>query len=454
MTPTERRAVSSLALLYATRMLGLFMVLPVFMLYGQQLEGATDLLLGVAIGAYGLSQALFQIPYGALSDRFGRKPLIWIGLLLFLAGSVLAAVSEHIYGVILGRFLQGAGAIASVLMALLSDLTSEESRTKGMAVIGMSIGLSFSVALILGPLVAELGGLAGVFWFTAALAILAQLWLHWVVPNPVQRVRHRDSMVFREQLGVILRNRDLQRLDLGIFTLHLCLTAMFVAVPRALVESAGIAKDDHWWVYLSVMILSFFAMVPFIIIGEKKRKLRTVFLGAIALLAGAALSTIWTRFGFWGFWLSLFAFFMAFNLLEASLPSLISKLSPAGSRGTAMGVYSTAQFLGAFVGGVLGGWTLSRFGESGVFLLCALACLLWFVFARPMRNPNPESSMMIHLGEVLDQQQAEQISEALCAVAGVEEAVVVLEDRVAYLKVVRSQLDLAQLQRFQVRPEA
>ncbi len=441
MTSNERRSVFALAFLYASRMLGLFMVLPVFMIYGKSLNGASDVLLGVAIGIYGLSQALFQIPFGALSDRFGRKPLILFGLLLFFVGSVVAATASDVYTVIAGRFLQGAGAIASVLMALLSDLTSEESRTKAMALVGMSIGLSFSLALVLGPLIAEVSGLQGVFWVTAGLALVGVFWLYWCVPTPVHSSRHRDTRLFKDQLSAVLKNSDLMRLDIGIFMLHLSLTAMFIAVPISLLQQAGLAVGAHWKVYLSVMVLSFFAMVPLIIIGEKRQKMKGVFVFAIALLSFSALTSIWTQHSFTWFWASLFFFFMAFNLLEASLPSLVSKLSPAGAKGTAMGVYSTSQFLGAFFGGLMGGWVLARHQEQGVYLMVSLLAIVWLIIATSMRKPSSETAMTLNFLAVPNTFVAESISAELSSVRGVEDVVVVIEDGVAYLKVVKSQLD-------------
>lgn len=449
MTGFEKRAVVSLALLYASRMLGLFMVLPVLVIYGQDLQGASELLIGLAIGAYGLSQALFQVPFGALSDRFGRKPLIFGGLALFFLGSVLCAVSEDIYGIIIGRFLQGSGAIASVLMALLSDVTSEESRTKAMAMIGMSIGISFSFALVLGPILAQWYGLAGIFWATAGLAAFCVLWLIFYVPNPVQGFKSRDTRVFKDQLKEVLANVELLRLNTGIFVLHMCLTAIFVAVPLSLVNHAQMAAEEHWWVYLSVMLFSFFAMVPFIIIGEKKRKMKAIFLFAITLLGFAALSGNWTQMGFEWFWASLFFFFMAFNLLEASLPSLVSKISPAGSKGTAMGVYSTSQFFGAFVGGVAGGWLISQFDLGGVYLFVAVMCAIWFLVAIGMANPNPETGMTLSFKNEYDESVALALSEELSKVAGVEEVVAIPGENLAYLKVVKVQLDETSLRRIQ-----
>jgi len=483
MTGSERRSVFSLAMLYSTRMLGLFMVLPVFVIYGQSLGHANEFLLGLAIGAYGLSQALFQIPFGALSDRYGRKKLIFIGLILFFLGSVLAAVSESIYGVIAGRFLQGSGAIASVLMALLSDLTSEESRTKSMAIIGMSIGVSFSVALILGPLVAGVYGLQGIFWLTAGLAVFGMFWLFFFVPSPIQRsanhdhqhnatssyiqqdaggskgagykgtgskgtgykgTRDRNTRLFKSQIREVLANKELVRLDIGIFALHLCLTAVFIAVPISLQDSLDLPGEEHWLVYLTVMLTSFFAMVPFIIIGEKKQKMKSVFLFAILLLFAASFSFTLTQNNFLYFWLSLFFYFMAFNLLEASLPSLVSKISPAGCKGTAMGVYSTSQFMGAFCGGVLGGWLLSLYQEAGVYLLVSVVCFLWFLVARSMEKPSHETGMTLHLSEI-SKSDAQGLSDKLNDLTGVEEVVLIAEDKVAYLKVIKSQLNQEEL---------
>jgi MFS family permease len=444
MIGSERRAVISLAFLYSSRMLGLFMVLPVFVLYGHDLAGANEILIGVAIGAYGLSQALFQIPFGALSDRFGRKKLIFIGLLLFFIGSVVAAVSESIYGVIAGRFLQGAGAIASVLMALLSDLTSEESRTKSMAIVGMSIGVSFSAALIIGPLVASSFGLQGIFWLTAGLALFCVFWLFAFVPTPIQTTSDRNTRLFKSQLKEVLSDRELVRLDVGIFALHLCLTALFIAIPITLQNGLHMPGGDHWLVYLTVMLTSFFAMVPFIIIGEKKQQMKRVFLFAILLLFASSLSLKWTQHQFTFFWLSLFFYFMAFNLLEASLPSLVSKLSPAGNKGTAMGVYSTSQFLGAFCGGVLGGWILSEHSVSGVYLLVSIVCIGWFLVARSMSNPSHETGMTLYFS-IVESELAQEISNRLSQVTGVEEVVFIPEDGVAYLKVIKAKLNQQQL---------
>src|SRR5690554_1071969 len=375
MNALEKRSVVALASVYAMRMLGLFMVMPVFVLLGSDLQGATPALIGFAIGAYGLSQALLQIPFGLLSDRVGRKRMIYIGLLLFAAGSILAGSTDSIYVVIAGRLLQGAGATASVLMALLSDLTREEERTKAMATVGISIGLSFSVSLVLGPLLGSAWGLSGIFYATAVLAMVALLIVSRVVPTPHHQKISADTHPAKAMLGRVLSDKRLLRLDFGIFALHLVLTSLFLVFPSVLQDQLGLASQSHWWFYLSVMITSFFAMVPFIVMGEKKRMMKPVLCGAIALLtlATAGLAGISASLIFaWGV---MFFFFMAFNLLEASLPSLISKEAPAASKGTAMGVYSTSQFMKAFMGGAFGDRKSTRLNSSHVRISYAVFCL-------------------------------------------------------------------------------
>jgi MFS family permease len=441
MTGFEKRTVLSLAALYSMRMLGLFMVLPVFVIFGKELEGATELLMGLAIGAYGLSQSLLQIPFGMMSDRVGRKRMLIIGLIIFAAGSVVAAVSTSIYGVIAGRFLQGAGAIASVLMALLSDLTLEESRTKAMAVIGMSIGLSFSVALVLGPVVAAYTGLTGIFALTAIFAVAGIALVIWVIPTPVKSRKHRDTLPVLADIKQTIGHSQLRRLDFGIFVLHMVLTAVFVALPLAMIERAGIEKDEHWWIYLSVMVVAFFSMVPFIIVGEKMRKMKQVFVGAIALLIAGLLMLTFFGESLGQVWFGLFVFFMAFNLLEATLPSLVSKLSPAGAKGTAMGVYSTCQFFGAFCGGAIGGWMLGVFGIQAVFIAGAVFVFFWLAYAITMDSPSYATSFMLKLSLQPDAQQAELISGELASIDGVEDVVIVIEEQAAYLKVDSKRLD-------------
>ena len=444
MTGLERRAAAGLAGIFAFRMLGLFLILPVFAIHAQGLTGATPLLIGLAIGAYGLTQAILGIPAGTLSDRFGRKPVIFGGLALFAIGSVVAALSTSIEGVIAGRVIQGSGAIAAAVMALAADLTREEVRTRAMAGIGISIGVSFGLAMVLGPSLAHWFGLAGIFWFTALLALSGVAVLALVVPNPVHSSIHRDAEPVVGQLRGVLLNPDLLRLDYGILTLHMLMTALFLVVPLDL-RAAGLPAAHHWWVYLPVLVLSVLAMVPFIIMAERHGHMKGVLLGAIAALGLALL-------GFWGFHTSLptlvlflFLFFTAFNLLEASLPSLISRVAPPAAKGTAMGAFSTSQFLGAFLGGLLGGFFHQRFGQDAVLLFCAATALLWLLVALPMRKPRQVSSQVVRVGA--DQlQDPEGIERLLREIPGVEEAVVVAEEGLAYLKVDNRRLDSARLQ--------
>lgn len=447
MNALEKRSVSALASVYAVRMLGLFMVMPVFMLFGGELQGATPALLGVAIGAYGLSQALLQIPFGMLSDRVGRKRMITIGLILFAAGSLLAASTDSIYVVIAGRILQGAGAIASVLMALLSDLTREQERTKAMATVGMSIGLSFSLSLVLGPLLGSVWGLAGLFYVTAALAVLALVIVHWVVPTPHQHKTSADTQPTRAMLSRVLTDGRLLRLDVGIFSLHLVLTALFLVFPSMLQDQLGLVSQSHWWFYLSVMVTSFFAMVPFIIIGEKKRKMKPVLCGAIALMALATAGLAEVSVNLVAAWAGLFFFFMAFNLLEASLPSLISKEAPPASKGTAMGAYSTSQFLGAFLGGALGGVLLEWVGAHGVLWLMVAVLVLWFLVALTMPAPGYTTSFVVELRKAVSDQY-DDIDDSLRRLPGVQDVVIVEGAATAYLKVDRQQFNEALLADF------
>ncbi|MDF9620191.1 MFS transporter [Pseudomonas entomophila] len=445
MSGSETRAASGLALVFAFRMLGMFMVLPVLATYGMDLAGATPALIGLAIGAYGLTQAVLQIPFGVISDRIGRRPVIYLGLVIFALGSVLAAQADSIWGVIAGRILQGAGAISAAVMALLSDLTREQHRTKAMAMIGMSIGLSFAVAMVIGPLLTRAFGLSGLFLATAGLALVGIALIAFVVPNTHSTLQHRESGVARQALGPTLRHPDLLRLDVGIFILHAILMASFVALPLAFVERGGLPKEQHWWVYLTALLVSFFAMVPFIIYGEKKRKMKRVLLGAVSVL-------LLVEVFFWqwadnlrGLVIGTVVFFTAFNLLEASLPSLVSKVSPAGGKGTAMGVYSTSQFLGAALGGIIGGWLFQHGGLSMVFLGCAGLCAVWLLTALRMNEPPYVTSLRMPLTPEAVREAG--LTERLMAVPGVTDAVVVAEEAAIYIKLDTKILDRTTLER-------
>lgn len=439
MTATERRAAFWLAGVFSLRMLGLFMILPVFALYAEHLRGNTPALSGLAIGIYGFSQALFQIPFGFLSDHYGRKRIIYIGLLIFAAGSMVAALADSIYGVILGRALQGGGAVSAAVMALAADLTREEHRIKVMATIGITIGLSFAASMILGPVLNSWIGVPGIFWLTSLFALLGIAVVRFQVPDPVSSRVHRDAEPVASQFGRVLLDGQLLRLNFGIFTLHLLLTATFVAVPLAL-RDAGLPSNQHWEIYLLALLFSMAAMVPLIIVAEKYRQLKAVFVGAILTLAATEFGLLNLHDTVLEIAALLLVFFSAFNLLEATLPSLIAKMAPPDAKGTAMGVYSSSQFLGAFAGGAMGGWLRGLLGLKGVFAFTTFGAIAWLLVAWNMANPRYLSSYLLNVGD-LDEVEAQLLASRLSEVQGVAEAVVVAAEGVAYLKVDRHVLD-------------
>ena len=444
MTSLEKRATLSLSSIYALRMLGLFMILPVLSLFAEQMEGATPLLIGLSISVYGLTQAILQIPFGLLSDRFGRKKIIIIGLILFSAGSIVAAVSTTIYGVLIGRAIQGGGAIAAAIMALVADLTQEVHRTKAMAMIGASIGVSFGIAITLGPILAGYIGVSGIFWLTGALALLAILVVLFVVPNPEKSIVHCDAELVPGQFFNVLKTPDLLRLDYGIFVLHLCLTASFVVLPL-LIRDAGLAPENHWMVYLPILVTSMAVIIPFVIIAEKKRQMKIVFIGAIFALMLANIGLFKFSNDLVGLVGFLWLFFCGFNLLEATLPSLISKTAPGDLKGTAMGAYSSSQFMGAFIGGAAGGWLYGEFGVEIVFLLCAATSGSWVIVALFMKTPKYLANMLLSLDDISDEKGDDFVMELL-NIAGVEEVKLHFEESVAYLKVDNKILQKDELQ--------
>lgn len=390
MTALERRSSASLALIFALRMLGLFLVLPVFALEAHRYPGGDDpAAIGLAMGIYGLTQGLLQIPFGLASDRFGRKPVIVFGLIVFAAGSCLAALAPSLQWLVAGRALQGAGAISAAVTALLADQTRDVVRTKAMALVGSSIGLMFALSLVLSPLLASAVGLNGLFALTAVLAMAGIAVVLWYVPSePAKMV---DAA--RGGLAHVLRQAPLLRLNFGVFVLHATQLAMWVAVPAMLVE-AGLAKAHHWWVYLPAVLGSFVVMGATLFPLEKRGYLRAVFLSAIGAIAVVQLGLLWMAnqgTSIWGLALVLFVFFCGFNVLEASQPSLASRLAPVQSRGAALGVYNTLQSLGFFTGGVLGGWLMKHMGAQGLFVACALAMVAWILVAWPMRAPAPKA---------------------------------------------------------------
>ena len=391
MQSSEIRPIVSLAVLYNIRMIGPFIILPVLTLAGNDYSGSSVFLLGVALGIFGLTQALLQIPFGLLSDRFGRKPLIAIGLALFAIGSVTAAVAESVEGLILGRALQGTGAVAGVLMAMVADLTSEQSRTKAMAAIGASIGVAFALSMVLGPLIVSVGGVRSIFWTCLALSIIGSLILLFAVPTvPVQRSKR---LLVVDDLSIVLTHIPLLRLNVGIYCLHTVLMALLVALPL-LLESIGFAQRQHAWIYLAVMAAAFALTVPLIIVGERRQRLKTIFLSvllmAVAALVSLAFATAVAKVLL--IFAAMLVFFTGFCYLEATLPSLMTKTVPSNQRGAGSGLFSTCQFLGIATGGIMGGWLFDHHGIKVLLLVCALIMFCWWLLALTMKTPKPAAT--------------------------------------------------------------
>ena len=448
MNRSEKRAVFSLAGIFALRMFGLFLLLPVLSLHAATFTGSTAFLVGLALGMYGLTQAVFQIPVGLLSDKFGRKLLIAIGLGVFTLGSVIAAVATSIEWLIVGRAVQGAGAVSSAVLALTADLTREEQRTKAMAIIGMSIGFAFLLSMSLAPPLAAQIGVSGLFWITASLAIFAIIVLYWIVPNPHRTVLHRDVTPVLGQLGGVLKNPQLLQLDFGIFILHFVLTALFVVLPGEINRIGSYEIGQHWKVYLPLILLSVVGMLPLVLIGSKKGRVTASFrlttvilavsLGGLATVSGAEGS------GFLSLLVSLWLFFVGFNALEAMLPSLVSRVAPAARKGTAIGVYNSLQFLGVFVGGTVAGLVLGRSGSGSVFWLCSVLVAIWAALTFVFPKFSLSSSRVIDLGEI-PVSQRKALIDRIGRVRGVQEVTVVSGDTLAYLKVDDKELDTTAL---------
>lgn len=432
LNPIEKRTALSLSLVFALRMSGLFMIMPVFAIYGQDLIGYSPLWVGFAIGAYGLTQALLQIPAGMLSDRFGRRPVIFIGLLVFAFGSLVAAYSDSVYGVTAGRALQGAGAIASAILALAADVTREEQRPKAMAMIGVSIGLAFAIALVTGPILAPLIGLKGLFIITAAGALSGIAIVHFLVPHVLSKAPRGETVAVPAQLGRLAKDPQLLRLDAGIFILHMALTAMFVVLPLQL-QKMHLAVEQHWHLYLPALLISFILIVPMLIIAARKKMNRQFYLFSILLMAGSLLAMALTAQSLTLMFICMLLYFTAFNFLEASLPAFISMHSPAGAKGSAMGIYSTYQFMGAFCGGIVGGLSYKLVGSSGLFLCLAGLMLLWLFISWGMHNP---SKIRTHTctADIQDENHAAFLSEQLLVLEGILEVVIIIEEQTIYIK--------------------
>lgn len=397
MTAMERRSSFSLATIFALRMLGLFLILPVFAIEAARYPGGSDpALIGLAMGIYGLTQACLQFPFGMASDRLGRKRVIIFGLLVFAVGSFVAAWAPSLVWLTLGRALQGAGAVSAAVTALLADQTRDEVRTKSMALVGASIGLMFALSLVVAPLLVAYVGLGGLFALTGGLALMGVAVIVWWVP--AEPLVHKN--VPRGRLLEVLRLPALLRLNLGVFILHAVQLAMWMAVPAMLVE-AGLPREHHWWVYLPAVLASFLVMGMTLFPLEKRGYLRAVFLTAIGLTTVVQFGLLLAATGAPGVGVLgglLFVFFCGFNVLEASQPSLASRVAPAHARGAAMGVYNTLQSLGFFVGGVSGGWLIKHTGPQGLFTACAAGMVVWLLVAWPMQAPSIKTAAPANAG--------------------------------------------------------
>lgn len=442
MTRQEMRAGASLAAIFALRMLGLFLILPVFALHAPNIPGGDDLrLVGWALGAYGLTQAVLQLPFGIASDRWGRKPVIAIGLAVFALGSFVAAWASDIYMVIFGRALQGAGAVSAAVTAMAADLTREQHRTKVMAIIGASIGLMFFLSLVGGPVIYAAVGMDGIFWLTGLLALGGMLVLWKLVPpQPEPRVASQGL----SGLAAVMRDRELLRLDYGILALHTGQMAMFVVVPQALFDVGGLPTSSHWKVYLPVVLASFVLMAPAILYAERRGRLKPLFIGGVILLAVAQVLYAAVMNSFAGIVTALLIFFVAFNILEASLPSLVSRVAPPAAKGAALGVYNTMQSLGLFLGGAIGGLIASHFGAAAVFAFAAGLSLLWLVLAVTMEPPPMIARKEFSIHPRAD---LETVSRELPNLPGISEARVEPDKRMAYLKVNLERWDEARLRK-------
>jgi len=433
MSPREMRAAVSLSGIFALRMLGMFVILPVFAIYAEGLPGGENLtLVGVAIGAYGLTQACLQIPFGWWSDQYGRKRVIHIGLGVFAAGSFVAALGTHIYVVIAGRLLQGAGAIAAPVMAMTADLTREAHRTKAMAMIGSTIGATFAASLVLSPWLNRVIGVPGIFVTTGVLVLIAMWVVHAIVPD-VPEHPHRPAARGMEQFGRVLRDPQLARLNYGVFALHAILMALFIAVPLEL-RDAGLAVEAHWKVYLPVMLGSFVLMLPAVLGSGGPERTRRVFIGAVAVLLALHLAMPWFAHGLWSILAHLLVFFTAFNVLEAALPSLVTRVAAPPGKGLAIGVFTSLQFFGTFSGAAAGGFLYGRWGATGVVVFDAALLVIWLIAALGLRVPHPLSTRAYAL-PALDPARAERLAAGLRSLPGVREARVASGERRAYLEV-------------------
>lgn len=439
----EWRASTTLSGVYALRMLGMFMVLPVLALYAAGLPGAegNKALIGLAMGIYGLTQALLQLPLGIASDKFGRKKVIYIGLIVFAAGSFMAAAADSLPMLVAARAVQGAGAVSAAVTALLADLTRHEVRTRAMAMIGLSIGLTFSVSLVAAPWLAGLIGVPGLFALTGGMTLLSIAVVAFLTPDPEISKLHEDAQAQPVRIFEVLKDRRLLSLDFGIFALHAAQMALFTALPFAM-ESLGLPKTRHWQLYLPSTIVGLMMMVPLIVIGETRNKLKQVFLAGIVCIACAQISLMFGLNAVWLMTLCLCLYFTGFNVLEASLPSMVSKIAPTDLKGTAMGVYNTSQSLGLFAGGALGGLLFQHYGFNGVFAFCSVLMLLWLAAAYVAPAPEPVKNLAYALNGHW-QNQTDLLYDALLETGGVESVTFSRDGQTVYIKALQKGFDRA-----------
>ncbi|TBR40859.1 MFS transporter [Marinomonas agarivorans] len=440
----ERRSVIALSSIYLFRMLGLFLIMPVISVAAIEFDGTSPALVGAAIGVYGLTQALLQIPMGMMSDKVGRKPIILLGLTLFAIGSLICANADSMTTLILGRAIQGTGAIASTLMALLSDVTREQNRTKAMASVGISIGLSFMASLVFGPWLFAMIGLSGLFYIALGLSIIGVGLILFVVPNVRGHRFRRDLTPSLGSIKLIWTNRQLRFTNICVFVLHASLTALFLFIPMELINRYEIALNVHSWVYFFVIGIAFFAMIPMVVIAESKAKMKSVITFSILILivsiAGMALSLSFVFFA-----LMLWLYFVGFNTLEATLPSLVSKLSPPGARGGAMGFFSTHQFLGAFFGGSIGGIILQYYSSTALFAVIGILLLFCVLLSLKQAPVNHLTSLAFSLPK-LSEIETDKLTIELLSIVGVEDMQIFIDEQTAYLKVDKKRLDRHKLQ--------